>query len=82
MTELEIVEIAMQFGDYDAKTQCYTFNGNGKFSILNFAAAIRAATKEEDARICEEKHDHWRWDDEPDSASGPRECAAAIRASK
>ena len=22
----------------------------------------------------------WRWDNEPDSASGPRDCAAAIRA--
>ena len=32
------------------------------------------------AKVCDDKHDTWRWDDEPDSASGPRDCAAAIRA--
>jgi hypothetical protein len=32
------------------------------------------------AKVCDDKHDTWRWDDEADSASGPRDCAAAIRA--
>ena len=32
------------------------------------------------ANVCDDKHDTWRWDNEPDSASGPRDCAAAIRA--
>ena len=32
------------------------------------------------AMVCDDKHHTWRWDDEPDSASGPRDCAAAIRA--
>ena len=31
------------------------------------------------AKVCDDKHDTWRWDDEADSASGPRDCAAAIR---
>lgn len=36
--------------------------------------------REECAKVCDDKHDTWRWDDEADSASGPRDCAAAIRA--
>jgi len=38
------------------------------------------AEREECARVCDDKHDAWRWDDEADSASGPRDCATAIRA--
>jgi len=38
------------------------------------------AEREACAKVCDDKHDTWRWDDEADSASGPRECAAAIRA--
>jgi hypothetical protein len=37
------------------------------------------AEREACARVCDDKHDTWRWDDEADSASGPRDCAAAIR---
>jgi len=39
-----------------------------------------AAEREACAKVCDDKHDTWRWDDEADSASGPRDCAAAIRA--
>lgn len=39
-----------------------------------------AFEREACAKVCDDKHDTWRWDDEPDSASGPRDCAAAIRA--
>jgi len=45
--------------------------------------AIRWAMNQEReacAKVCDDKHDTWRWDDEPDSDSGPRDCAAAIRA--
>ena len=49
-----------------------------------FAALVRAdersVEREACAKVCDDKHDTWRWDDEPDSASGPRDCAAAIRA--
>jgi hypothetical protein len=40
----------------------------------------QADEREACAKVCDDKHDTWRWDDEPDSASGPRDCAAAIRA--
>lgn len=39
-----------------------------------------ADEREACAKVCDDKHDTWRWDDEADSASGPRDCAAAIRA--
>jgi hypothetical protein len=39
-----------------------------------------AFEREACAKVCDDKHDTWRWDDEADSASGPRDCAAAIRA--
>ena len=38
------------------------------------------AEREACAKVCDDKHDTWRWDDEADSASGPRDCAVAIRA--
>ena len=38
------------------------------------------AEREACAKVCDDKHDTWRWDDEADSASGPRDCAEAIRA--
>ena len=42
-------------------------------------AAVKAE-REACAKVCDDKHHTWRWGDEPDSASGPRDCAAAIRA--
>lgn len=42
-------------------------------------ASVRDSVLEEAAQLCDEQHDTWRWDDEPDSASGPRSCAEAIR---
>jgi hypothetical protein len=39
-----------------------------------------AAEREACAKVCEEKHHTWRWDDELDSPSGPRDCVAAIKA--
>lgn len=29
--------------------------------------------------VCLSCHDTWRWDDEPDSSSGPRDCAKTIK---
>lgn len=37
---------------------------------------------EEAAAVCDDKHHTWRWDNEEDSNSGPRDCAAGIRALK
>jgi hypothetical protein len=41
---------------------------------------VRNAALEEAAAVCDELHYNWKWDDEPDSNSGPRSCAKAIRA--
>ena len=53
-------------------------------AVEEFAALVEeqatAKEREECAKVCDDKHDTWRWDDEADSASGPRDCAAAIRA--
>jgi hypothetical protein len=38
------------------------------------------AEREACALVCDDKHDTWRWGDGADSASGPRDCATAIRA--
>jgi len=44
-----------------------------------FAELVAAAEREACAKLCDDKHRTWRWDNEADSASGPRDCAAAIR---
>jgi hypothetical protein len=44
-----------------------------------FEALIRADEREACAKVCDELHDTWRWDDWANSASGSRDCAAAIR---
>jgi hypothetical protein len=49
-------------------------------ALETFEALVRADEREACAKVCDDKHDTWRWDDEADSASGPRDCAAAIRA--
>jgi hypothetical protein len=52
------------------------------FTYGQVKAHIQAAIlseREACAKVCDDKHDTWRWDDEADSASGPRDCAAAIR---
>lgn len=45
----------------------------------HIAAEARRDALEEAARVCDEKHYDWRFGDGDDSASGPKECAAAIR---
>ena len=47
-----------------------------KQALSDFCAP---AIREECAQICDALHHTWRWDNEPDSDSGPRSCAAAIR---
>ena len=43
-------------------------------------ADVRNAALEEAAAVCDELHYNWKFDDEPDSNSGPRSCAKGIRA--
>ena len=42
-------------------------------------AAVKAE-REACAKLCDDKHDTWRFGDGEDSTSGPKDCAAAIRA--
>jgi len=48
--------------------------------VLRLVNSAIEMEREACAKVCDDKHDTWRWDDEADSASGPRDCAAAIRA--
>jgi hypothetical protein len=48
-------------------------------TLMRMIAQAVEAEREACAKVCDDKHDTWRWDDEADSASGPRDCAAAIR---
>ena len=50
------------------------------FTRYHFAKLVAEKEREACAKVCDDKHDTWRWDNEADSASGPRDCAAAIRA--
>lgn len=54
----------------------------GYFSFSVVCELLEMAIAEEReacAKICDGLHRTWRWDDEPDSESGPRQCAMAIR---
>jgi hypothetical protein len=78
MTREDIIRMAREAGIRDCTC-------NGEFGCLErFAALVAVASEAKEreacAKVCDDKHDTWRWDDEPDSASGPRDCAAAIRA--
>jgi hypothetical protein len=83
MTQDEIIEMALKADTENAFDLNYT--GLGLF-LQRFAKLVaeKATAKEREAcaKVCDDKHDTWRWDNEADSASGPRDCAAAIRARK
>lgn len=54
---------------------------NGKWGCLErFAELVAAKEREACAKVCDYRHDEWRFGDGEDSISGPKECAAAIRA--
>jgi hypothetical protein len=74
MTQDEIIEMAKQ-ADKE-------FDGDREASewVEYFAKLVAAKEREACAKVCDDKHHTWRWDNEPDSASGPRDCAAGIRA--
>ena len=72
MTQDEAMKLAQKAGLYTHK--------DVQPEILAFANFVAAAEREACAKLCDDKHRTWRWDNEADSASGPRDCAAAIRA--
>ena len=69
-----VIEMAREVGFTDGELSFMTT------MLEAFAALVRADEREACAKVCDDKHHTWRWGDEPDSASGPRDCAAAIRA--
>jgi len=87
MTADDIIELAREAGFKDP-TPADGYMGNaydyrdGKDSggsLTRFAALVRTAALEEAAGVCDDKHDEWRFGDGEDAASGPKDCAAAIR---
>ncbi len=80
MNREDIIRMAREVGAIHIHGRPNEFAIVGNDSIKAFAALVAAAEREACAKVCDDKHDTWRWDDEPDSASGPRDCAAAIRA--
>ena len=68
MTNDQIIEIAKQAGFYAPDTYHQEM-------LIAFARLIEAATREEDARICESAHD-WT---QVERLNVMKDCAAAIR---
>jgi hypothetical protein len=86
MTREDIIRMAREAG---MKLTPAQFSGVledeiDEFQLEKFAALVAAASEAKEreacAKVCDDKHDTWRWDDETDSASGPRDCAVSIRA--
>jgi hypothetical protein len=82
-TQNEIIEMAMEA----------EFVSRGKLSeeeselfvctdkdIVRFAKLVAAKEREACALICDDHHEIWRFGEGEYSASGPKDCAAAIRA--
>jgi hypothetical protein len=69
--------VAKDRKEFDIDELCARQNKIGYKQGYN--AGVKAE-REACAKVCDDKHDTWRWDDEIDSASGPRDCATAIRA--
>jgi len=61
--------------DYDD----FTLSTN---ELAAYTAAVEAKERERCAVVCDDSHYNWRFDNEPDSSSGPRECRDAIRSLK
>jgi hypothetical protein len=88
MTQDEIIEMARHIADTFGTRMCDENNDThgeelyamGMDDIAETIKLVAAKEREACAKVCDDKHDTWRWDNEPDSASGPRDCAAAIRA--
>jgi hypothetical protein len=73
----EIIEMAQECGLIGMRPH---LDGIYSEALVAFSKLVAEKEREACAKVCDDKHDTWRWDNEPDSASGPRDCAAAIRA--
>ena len=54
----------------------------GEAQMLDYAYAVRAATIEECAKVCESQSNDWASSSAWESSHAARDCAAAIRALK
>lgn len=80
---MNIIELAREAGLYlDGENTQQPLYVLSMSELTRFAALVRAQTLEEAAGVCDDKHDEWRFGDGEDAASGPKDCAAAIRALK
>jgi hypothetical protein len=61
----------------ELEAQCWEPKQYGPpwFNSQKFAELI----VRECAEVCLDRHHTWRWDNEPDSDSGPRDCARSIK---
>ena len=75
MDKDDIIKLAREAGFADSEGVVHP-----AYQLEAFANLVAKHEREACAKLCDDKHDTWRWDDEADSASGPRDCAAAIRA--
>ena len=87
MKQDEIIEMAKQAGipfNKFGMVGCEDCEQDIDQNLVAFAKLVAAQAtdteREACAEICDDKHHTWRWDNESDSSSGPRDCAAAIRA--
>ena len=75
MTNNDILRMAVEAGFADAQGVVHA-----AYQLEAFANLVASAEREACADICDDKHHSWRWGDGLEATSGPKECAAAIRA--
>lgn len=69
-------------GEAPWRLLCYEIEGYKKKNedgIMTTQSQLESL-KEDCIQACLNNHYHWKWDDKPDSSSGPRDCAKAIEA--
>ena len=78
MTQDEIIEMARHSGVEDSDE--YNHLVCTEVELVAFAKLVAAKEREACAFICDDHHEIWRFGEGEYSASGPKDCAAAIRA--
>jgi hypothetical protein len=76
MTQEEIIEMVMQIGGCDRPED----DSPALKMFVTFANFVADKEREACALICDDHHEIWRFGEGEYSASGPKDCAAAIRA--
>jgi hypothetical protein len=79
MTQDEIIEMYLQVSKKLCNDTEWCWAGVGE-PLQMFAKLVAAKEREACALICDDHHEIWRFGEGEYSASGPKDCAAAIRA--